>query len=240
MIRIEATIDGKTLVLEAKSLSDMTVGDLSALIRSEDDTDAATYAKFLGIDEATLSGLSSYALTSIEDAYLKAMKELADERAKDPEPLKRVYPFDGEDWAIPQDVDKEVTIGQLLSLENDLKGCHNEIEAIPYIFAHLCTEQASKVAGNVERFKGLPAIDGVRYAAFFLTSSERLRNAMHRVSMRYLSYKAQALQRELTALRNDGEHGEPSSPLQGTQGFLGKSSDHQVTELYPGTSFGKP
>ena len=230
MIRIEATIDGKTLVLEAKSLSDMTVGDLSALIRSEDDTDAATYAKFLGIDEATLSGLSSYALTSIEDAYLKAMKELADERAKDPEPLKRVYPFDGEDWAIPQDVDKEVTIGQLLSLENDLKGCQNEIEAIPYIFAHLCTEQASEVAGNVERFKGLPAIDGVRYAAFFLTSSERLRNAMHRVSMRYLSYKAQALQRELTALRSDGGRGEPSSPLPASETSSNGSSEPAPTE----------
>lgn len=230
MICIEATIDGEPMVLEAKSLSDMTVGDLSSLIRSEDDTDAATYAKFLGIDEATLSGLSSYALTSIEEAYLKAMKELADERAKDPEPLQRVYPFDGDDWVIPQDVDKEVTIGQLLSLENDLKGCQNEIEAIPYIFAHLCTEQAAEVAANVERFKGLPAIDGVRYAAFFLTSSERLRNAMHRVSMRYLSYKAQALQRELTALRSDGGHGEPSSPLPETETSLIASSDQAPTE----------
>lgn len=230
MICIEATIDGEPMVLEAKSLSDMTVGDLSSLIRSEDDTDAATYAKFLGIDEATLSGLSSYALTSIEEAYLKAMKELADERAKDPEPLQRVYPFDGEDWAIPQDVDKEVTIGQLLSLENDLKGCQNEIEAIPYIFAHLCTEQAAEVAANVERFKGLPAIDGVRYAAFFLTSSDRLRNAMHRVSMRYLSYRAQALQRELTALRNGGGRGGPSSASEGTPPYSETSSAPAPTE----------
>lgn len=230
MICIEATIDGEPMVLEAKSLSDMTVGDLSSLIRSEDDTDAATYAKFLGIDEATLSGLSSYALTSIEEAYLKAMKELADERAKDPEPLQRVYPFDGDDWVIPQDVDKEVTIGQLLSLENDLKGCHNEIEAIPYIFAHLCTEQAAEVAANVQRFKGLPAIDGVRYAAFFLTSSKRLQNAMHRVSMRYLSYKAQALRRELTALRKGGEHGEQSSALPASETSLSASSDQAPTE----------
>lgn len=230
MILIEATIDGKTLVLEAKSLSDMTVGDLSSLIRSEDDTDADTYAKFLGIDADTLAGLSSYALTSIEDAYLKAMKELADERAKDPEPLQRVYAFDGEDWAIPQDVDREVTIGQLLSLENDLKGCHNEIEAIPYIFAHLCTEQASEVAANVERFKGLPAIDGVRYAAFFLTSSERLRNAMHRVSMRWMNLKAQALQRELNALRKDGGRGERSSASEGTPPSSETSSDPAPTE----------
>ena len=108
----------------------------------------------------------------------------------------KVVEFDGTRWTCPASLDMGTTYGQWVDLDNALDGAQHEPEVMAAICACLLVEEGKEYEGyhlTLERFDRMPVAVAMQVCAFFLNSSERLRNAI----ARYTSRLAMSLQHVL-------------------------------------------
>lgn len=205
MITLEVTINGEPLTIHARHPSEMVLSDWEHLMSTEGGEHDAI-ARYLGLTEEQYRGIPLWAMSQIEDAYLEAYTTIAKEAQA--QALTPTYTFNGTEYTVPQDIDKETTIGQWADLQRDLAYMDNPAQAAPAILARLLVPVGETYSGgDPAAFKEFPLIDGMRYVSFFLTNNERLKNATDLIAMRYLKSLQDSIGQALKSTESDGPGG---------------------------------
>lgn len=200
------TLNGKSYAV--KDYDELTLADWKALSlvkpsenteRKEREYAVAILAAHTGIPKAKLRQLSAAswdaAIEAIADTLKLAKQDHERHFTDGTWEAPSTYVFDGVTYAVPRDIDNELTTGQWFDLE-DAKAIEHEADVIRATLAICLVPQGEKYTGSQgreEAFKAMPVKDAFALSAFFFAGSERYRNAIGLLSNRFLLYCARTL-----------------------------------------------
>ena len=211
MITIEATINGEALTIHARHPSEMVLSDWAALM-TPDGEESEAIARYLGLTLDQYRAIPMWAMAQIEEAYLEAYTTIAQEVTA--QPLTPTYTYKGKEYTVPQDIDKDTTIGQWADLQRDLALMESPAQAAPAILARLLVPVGETYQGIApEEFNDFPLLDGMRYVSFFLTSNKRLQSAIDHIAIRYLKSLRDLTEQAAKSMASGGQDGTSSSAL---------------------------
>jgi hypothetical protein len=187
--------DGTAHTYTAKPFKEFTVNDWQRLCLPKNELEgiAALHEelkRWTGIPLKHLRRLPAPEVDKLVDALVEMRRE-AKASQDTPEPLPTVIDHAGKRWVMPTDLEQGTTYGQWVDMDLALDGAETEPEIMAAVCACLLVPEGEEYQGyhkTLDIMGTLPASTAMSILAFFLSKSDRLRNAIaHCMTRRVMS-----------------------------------------------------
>jgi len=207
--------EGRRKVYRVKSFDAMTIADWRAItsqpIEATDPHEVSIelLCRHTTIPRSALRRMPASEVARLLDAigdYAVALSKAKEEADKGLD--LRTFVHDGVTYAVPQDLENDVTFGQFEDLDKILlPKCESDADMHATICASLCLPQGeeydgAKVMARIAAFETLPVHVALKVFAFFFGSSEWFRTVTRRCLSRMTTMRLHNVEQALTHLQH--------------------------------------